>query len=145
MFRSHNIEFVSYNTKIYEIYKNRAKCLVCFDILDESLNNMKFCECGSLAIDGGLSYLKRLYLSKNLYLELSEFRYKKTGKIVLFTNLLDSPEVSNFDEMYENRIFLKNTKFKQIKKKREENKYIVPIIFISSLSILLLNHYYFYT
>jgi hypothetical protein len=57
---------------------NKIKCIKCNDILNCISNNMKWCSCGSVAIDGGLSYGRRLG-NREDYEELSE--YKTDGEV----------------------------------------------------------------
>ena len=55
------------------IIHNRAKCLLCGDIV-ESRYRHEFvtCKCGNLSADGGLSYLKRSALYPNMVEEMSQ-------------------------------------------------------------------------
>lgn len=57
-----------------KIYSNKARCKKCGDIL-ESLYRRDFrtCKCGSISIDGGFDYLKRLGDVNNIE-ELSELK-----------------------------------------------------------------------
>ena len=44
-----------------EIISNKIKCKKCGDIIDsKSTNDYKRCSCGTVAIDGGKDYLKRI-------------------------------------------------------------------------------------
>lgn len=54
------------------IISNKVKCLKCGDII-ESLHthDFKWCSCKNVAVDGGKSYLKRCYATRE-YVELSE-------------------------------------------------------------------------
>ena len=56
-----------------KIIKNMARCKKCGDII-ESKNTHDFikCSCGSIAVDGGKEYLKRVG-NLNDTIELSEF------------------------------------------------------------------------
>lgn len=52
---------------------NKAKCKKCGDIIEsKTVNDFKRCSCGSIAVDGGLEYLKRIENEENI-IELSEF------------------------------------------------------------------------
>lgn len=45
-----------------KIIRNRIKCLRCGDIIEsKSTHNFVWCSCGSCAVDGGTSYLKRVW------------------------------------------------------------------------------------
>lgn len=44
----------------YKIIRNSAKCLICgSEIESRSVHDFKWCECRSIAVDGGHDYLKR--------------------------------------------------------------------------------------
>ena len=44
-----------------EIISNKIKCKKCGDIIEsKSTNDYKRCSCGTVAIDGGKDYLKRI-------------------------------------------------------------------------------------
>ena len=61
------------NTKRKKILRNRAQCLKCMDII-ESVHRHDFvgCSCGTIYVDGGKDYLRRV--GKFNYLkELSEY------------------------------------------------------------------------
>lgn len=52
---------------------NRAKCLVCGDIIEShSTHDYVTCSCGNLSVDGGHSYLKRSAQDLSKYEDLSE-------------------------------------------------------------------------
>lgn len=52
-----------------EYLNNKVKCNICNQIIESrTRNDFKFCDCGSTAIDGGISYLRRIGRS---YEELS--------------------------------------------------------------------------
>lgn len=54
------------------ILRNRAKCLLCGDVLESTdVHDLQICSCGALAVDGGLEYIRRVGESEN-YEELSE-------------------------------------------------------------------------
>lgn len=46
------------------IIHNRARCLVCGDIIESKYrNDFRTCSCGNLSVDGGQDYIRRGYLS----------------------------------------------------------------------------------
>ena len=54
---------------------NRAKCLVCGDIIvSKYIHDYVTCECGSLSVDGGQEYLKRSYSDRSEVLELNLYQ-----------------------------------------------------------------------
>ena len=60
--------------KIEEIISNKIKCKKCGDIIEsKSTNDYKRCSCGSVAIDGGKDYLKRIGKEED-YEELSKIK-----------------------------------------------------------------------
>lgn len=56
------------------IKHNKAKCLICGDIV-ESKHRHDFvtCTCGNLSVDGGTDYCKRNAKDVDMYEELSEY------------------------------------------------------------------------
>ena len=55
------------------IIRNRAKCLICGDIIESVYrHDFKWCSCGNLAVDGGHDYLRRGFKDRAKYEELSE-------------------------------------------------------------------------
>ena len=55
-----------------EIINNKIKCKKCGDIIEsKSTNGYKKCSCGTVAIDGGKDYLKRIDNEED-YEELSK-------------------------------------------------------------------------
>lgn len=59
---------------IGDIFENKAKCLVCRDIImSENRHHMKTCKCGNLSVDGGSWYLKRGFNMDESYKELSTY------------------------------------------------------------------------
>lgn len=57
-----------------EIISNKIKCKKCGDIIEsKSTNNYKRCSCGSVAVDGGKDYLKRIGKEED-YIELSKLK-----------------------------------------------------------------------
>lgn len=56
-----------------KIIINKAKCKKCGDIIEsKEANDFKRCICGSIAVDGGLEYIKRVG-NKEDVIELSKF------------------------------------------------------------------------
>lgn len=57
-----------------KILRNKAKCLLCGDII-ESKHRHHFvrCSCGKLSVDGGLIYLRRVFDKMEDWIDLSEF------------------------------------------------------------------------
>ena len=56
-----------------KIIINKAKCKKCGDIIEsKEINDFKKCTCGSIAIDGGQEYIKRVG-NKEDVIELSKF------------------------------------------------------------------------
>lgn len=54
-----------------KIIENKAQCKKCQDIIESrSINDLKRCSCGSIAVDGGLEYIKRIGNQENI-IELS--------------------------------------------------------------------------
>jgi hypothetical protein len=48
--------------KLTNLIKNIIKCKSCGDVIQSiHTHDFKWCECGKIAIDGGLSYGKRIY------------------------------------------------------------------------------------
>lgn len=48
--------------KVNKIIKNAAKCNHCGDIIESKhTHDFKHCSCGTIAVDGGHSYLKRSF------------------------------------------------------------------------------------
>lgn len=61
---------------IGDIFENKAKCLVCSDIImSKNRHDYVRCSCGSLSVDGGSWYLKRSYNDLKAYRELSTYYY----------------------------------------------------------------------
>ncbi len=57
-----------------KIKVNRVQCKICGDIIESKYtHDIQRCSCGNVDVDGGLEYLKRSYISKEDYIELSEF------------------------------------------------------------------------
>ena len=57
-----------------KIIINKAKCKKCGDIIEsKKINDFKRCTCGSIAVDGGQEYIKRVG-NKDDIMELSKFK-----------------------------------------------------------------------
>lgn len=65
-----------------KIFENKIKCNHCGDILiSEHVHDFKTCSCGTVSIDGGKEYLKRLFKnSVNDLEDLSEYEIIEEGK-----------------------------------------------------------------
>lgn len=56
-----------------KIIRNRAKCLLCGDIVESvSVHDYRECSCGAMAVDGGKNYLRRMGNPSQIE-DLSEF------------------------------------------------------------------------
>lgn len=56
------------------ILRNRAKCLVCGEILESKCrHDFKTCNCGNLSVDGGKDYIRRCVKNVDKFEELTEF------------------------------------------------------------------------
>ncbi len=61
---------------IPKIITNKAKCLICNEILEsKDIHDYKICKCGNLSIDGGKYYLKRSANNPDKVEELSIVKY----------------------------------------------------------------------
>lgn len=57
-----------------EIISNKIKCKKCEDIIEsKSTNDYKKCSCGTVAVDGGKDYLKRIGNEED-YEDISEIK-----------------------------------------------------------------------
>lgn len=64
-----------------KIIINKARCKKCGDIIEsKDLNDFKRCACGSIAVDGGHYYIKRIG-NKDDIIELSKVENIVTGEI----------------------------------------------------------------
>lgn len=53
---------------------NRIQCLHCDDVIESvHVHDFKWCECGRVAVDGGLDYAKRCFVEVGDYIDLSEW------------------------------------------------------------------------
>jgi hypothetical protein len=59
---------------------NRAKCLLCKEII-ESKHRHHFvpCKCANLIVDGGLDYLKRVFIKPDSWIDMSETSSSTAG------------------------------------------------------------------
>lgn len=66
-----------------ELIKNAIKCNHCGDIIEsEYTHDFKWCKCGTVAVDGGLSYAKRCFKnSTDDYTDLSEWEEVKFNEV----------------------------------------------------------------
>lgn len=52
---------------------NRAKCLHCEDVIESHhVHDFRICTCGSLCVDGGFQYIKRVFNDMH-WVELAEY------------------------------------------------------------------------
>ena len=58
-----------------EIIRNRAKCLMCGDIIESKhRNDFRICSCGNLQVEGGKDYIHHnAYNGRDSFLNLAEF------------------------------------------------------------------------
>lgn len=65
-----------------KLIKNAIKCNNCGDIIEsEYTHDFKWCKCGTVAVDGGLSYAKRCFKNSiDDYTDLSEWEESKNTK-----------------------------------------------------------------
>ena len=55
--------------------RNAARCLECGDEIESThRHDFRTCSCGSISVDGGLSYAKRTWREGCSYLDLCEYR-----------------------------------------------------------------------
>ena len=58
-----------------KIIRNRIKCKECGDIIEsKTVHDFVSCSCGACSVDGGTSYLRRLFTKQDCYEDLSETR-----------------------------------------------------------------------
>ena len=64
------------------IKRNAVKCNRCGDIIESThRHDFKWCSCRTVAVDGGLEYIKRCFKSEGDYTDLSETIYDDIKKI----------------------------------------------------------------
>lgn len=52
------------------ILSNKIRCNLCGDEIEStSTHNFRFCKCNSVAVDGGLDYLKRIAQNNEAFTE----------------------------------------------------------------------------
>jgi hypothetical protein len=57
-----------------KLVRNAARCLKCGDVIESKhRHDFQKCRCGAIAVDGGLSYVRRLGWPEQME-ELSEYR-----------------------------------------------------------------------
>ena len=62
-----------------KIISNKAQCKKCKDIIEsKDTNDLKRCTCGSIAVDGGLEYIKRIGNPDDV-IELSEYEKENSN------------------------------------------------------------------
>ena len=62
-----------------KILVNKIQCKKCNDIIEsKNVHDFKWCNCKSIAVDGGLEYLRRVGNPEDI-IELSKFEIKKEG------------------------------------------------------------------
>ena len=67
------------------ILSNQAECLQCGDTpWSAHRHDFRHCKCGAMAVDGGMSYLRRLGKSKDMSLSVSD--KDAEGLIAAFTD-----------------------------------------------------------
>jgi len=86
-----------------KIIINKAQCKKCKDIIESNnTNDFKRCSCGSIAIDGGLEYIKRIGNLDDV-IELSEFDDDKkdllSSNFSLNSNKITTPIISYYPAM----------------------------------------------
>ena len=55
------------------IIKNAIQCKLCGDIIESTYRHEYVqCKCGACAVDGGHDYLRRSFIDKGCYIDLSE-------------------------------------------------------------------------
>lgn len=58
----------------FRIVQNSAICKNCKEeIFSRSVHDFRSCRCGSVAVDGGLDYPRRIFRDKNYYIETSKY------------------------------------------------------------------------
>ena len=73
------------------IKRNDAKCNKCGDIIESThRHDFKWCSCRTVAVDGGLEYIKRCFKSEGDYTDLSETIYDDIKKIYCIQGLTSS-------------------------------------------------------
>lgn len=65
-------DFMRTMPKQPKLIRNSARCLVCEDeIVSERGWDFRYCSCGSLAVDGGLEYTRRVFKDRAQWVDTS--------------------------------------------------------------------------
>lgn len=57
-----------------KIFSNKIKCKFCGDVIESTFtHDYKTCSCERVAVDGGHEYLRRCFVEKDDYIELSDY------------------------------------------------------------------------
>ena len=73
------------------IKRNAVKCNRCGDIIESThRHDFKWCSCRTVAVDGGLEYIKRCFKSEGDYTDLSETIYDDIKKVYCIQGLTSS-------------------------------------------------------
>ena len=68
------VQILSHNIggAIMKIIKNAIRCNLCHDEIEStSRHDFVWCRCGACAVDGGHDYLRRTFLEKGCYTDIS--------------------------------------------------------------------------
>lgn len=84
-----------------KLIRNAIQCNHCGDIIESKYtHDFKFCKCKSVAVDGGLSYARRVFTnSSNDFTDLSEWEEIKGTKEVDYT-IVSKPSYITFECPY---------------------------------------------
>lgn len=64
-----------------KIIKNRAKCLICGDVLvSKTTKDIQYCQCRNVFISGGLERLQRDVIDTRSFIDLSIFENESNHK-----------------------------------------------------------------
>lgn len=67
----------------YDITRNSIKCNRCGDEIESaSVHDFRWCSCGTVAVDGGREYLKRLYKSPGDYEDTSIYTSEEVWTVI---------------------------------------------------------------
>lgn len=74
-----NIDLKYKDISNIKILVNKIQCNKCKDIIESKyVHDFKWCSCKSIAVDGGVEYLRRVGNLEDI-IELSEFENKQEG------------------------------------------------------------------
>ena len=74
-----NVDFKRKDISNNKILVNTIHCKKCKDIIESKhVHDFQWCSCKSIAVDGGLEYLRRIGNLEDI-IELSEFENKQEG------------------------------------------------------------------